>query len=122
MKAMAKLQGPGRCASYSPDGQFIAVGLGAGGKTKGKMSTQHDGKWLVLESEDLNLVAQPPQKRSQRISDIKFSPDGRWVAVGCADNFIDIYSVSGNTFEWKGEAQVPPAHMPRPRAPRLPLI
>ena len=40
MKAMAKLQGPGRCASYSPDGQFIAVGLGAGGKTKGKASTQ----------------------------------------------------------------------------------
>jgi len=103
MKAMAKLQGPGRCASYSPDGLMIAVGLGAGGKTKGSSSTQHDGKWLVLESEDLNLVASPPQVRTQRISDIKFSPDGRWVAVGCADNNIDIYSVSANVFERKAE-------------------
>ncbi|KAL1523351.1 hypothetical protein AB1Y20_018296 [Prymnesium parvum] len=100
MKAMAKLLGPGRCASYSPDGQLIAVGLGSGGKTKGRAS-QYDGKWLVLESEDLNQVASPPQVRAQRISDIKFSPDGQWVAVGCGDNFIDIYSVSGRTFEHK---------------------
>jgi len=100
---MAKLLGPGRCASYSPDGQLIAVGLGAGGKTKGRSSTQHDGKWLILESEDLNLVASPQQVRTERISDINFSPDGKWVAVGCADNMIDIYSVAGNVFERTAE-------------------
>lgn len=107
MKAMAKLQGPGRCASYSPDGQLIAVGLGAGGKTR-KGLTQHDGKWLVLESEDLGLVSSPPQIRSQRIADIQFSPDGQWIAVGCADNFIDIYAVpdslaQGCVFEHKAQ-------------------
>ena len=99
MKAMAKLQGPGRCASYSPDGSLIAVGLGSGGKTKGKGSNAHDGKWLVLESEDLNLVASPQQVRAERISDIGWSPDSKFVAVGCADNMIDIYSTEGNRFE-----------------------
>jgi len=51
-----------------------------------------EGKWIVLESEDLELKFAPPQVRHERCSDIKFSPDGRFVAVGNADNFIDVYA------------------------------
>lgn len=104
-RAMCTLTGPGRCAAYSADGSMVAVGLGSGGKAKGKISTQHDGRWLVLEADTLHVIAEPPKIRSQRISDIKFSPDGSFVAVCCADNFIDLYSLSGSpvVFERKRE-------------------
>ena len=98
MKAMAKLLGPGRSCAYSPDGRLVAVGLGSGGRAKGKASP-HDGKWLVLDAETLQQVATPPQIRQQRISDIKFSPDGRLVAVASADNFVDIYTANNHAFE-----------------------
>ena len=93
MRAMAKIEGPVRCCCYSPDGQWIAVGLGSGGKAKSPVPPKTEGKWIVLESEDLELKFAPPQVRHERCSDIKFSPDGRFIAVGNADNFIDIYTV-----------------------------
>ena len=104
MKAMAKLPGPGRSCSYSADGRLVAVGLGGGGSCKGKPS-QHDGKWLVLDAETLQMVATPPHKRKERISCIGFSPDGRLVAVGSADNFVDVYAVQKNIIEYKYECK-----------------
>ena len=88
LRAMAKIDGPIRCVCYSPDGQYIAVGLGS---SKGKAKGTTEGKWLVLESEDLGLAFEPDHTRHERVADLKFSPDGRWIAVGNADNFIDVY-------------------------------
>lgn len=87
---MAKLQGPVRCACYSPDGQWIAVGLG-GKATKNKFN----GQWLVLETKGLSVVHTPKHTRFERVADIKFSPDQHWIAVANADNGIDVYSVPG---------------------------
>jgi len=95
MKHVAKLPASGRCCAYSPDGGLIAVGIGRGGKAKGRPNPA-EGQWLVFEETDLMLVAQPPQLRQERISDIKFSPDGKFVAVASADNFVDIYTVGAN--------------------------
>ena len=88
--AMAKLDGPVRCAAYSPKAEWIAVGLG-GKQTKHKLN----GKWLVLDSTGLSVVHSPKQVRFERVSDIKFSPDSNWIAVANADNGIDVYSVPG---------------------------
>jgi len=95
LRAMAKIDGPIRCACYSPDGGLIAVGLGSGGKAKASSAKAKasEGKWLVLESEDLELKYEPLHTRHERVADIKFSPDGRWIAVANADNFIDVYEV-----------------------------
>jgi len=87
--AMAKLGGPARCCAYSPDGSLIAVGIG-GKFAKHKLS----GKWLLLSSTDLSVVHEPPHTRFERVSDIKFAPDGRHVAVANADNGIDVYELS----------------------------
>lgn len=89
--AMMKLPGPVRCASYSPDGNWIAVGLG--GKFSGH---KLNGKWLVVNSKDLSVGFEPPHTRFERVSDIKFSPDGKWIAVANADNGIDVYSISSS--------------------------
>ena len=92
MRDIAKMEGPVRCCCYSPDGKWIAVGMGSGGKAKKPVPPETEGKWVVLESEELELKFAPPQVRHERCSDMKFSPDGRFIAVGNADNFIDIYT------------------------------
>ena len=62
-------------------------------QAKSPIPPKCEGKWIVLESEDLELKHAPPQVRHERCSDLKFSPDGRFIAVGNADNFIDVYTV-----------------------------
>lgn len=85
---MAKLGGPVRCCAYSPDGTMIAVGIG-GKFAKHKMS----GKWLLLSSTDLSVLHEPAHTRFERVSDLKFSPDGNFICVANADNGMDVYEV-----------------------------
>lgn len=87
---IAKLMGPVRCASYSPNAEWVAVGLG-GKNAKHKLS----GKWVVLDADTLDLRFEPPHTRFERVADIKFSPNSEWIAVGNADNGVDVYSVPG---------------------------
>ncbi|UJR29986.1 hypothetical protein I4U23_017533 [Adineta vaga] len=75
-KAFKKLL---RTCQYAQNGQTIAVG------TK-------DGKVMILNEPDLSTIA-TIEHRNQEVSDIKYSPDNRHVAVGTHDNFIDIYNV-----------------------------
>lgn len=68
------------CAGFNPDGSLLAIGL-------------VDGGFMVVKSETLEDVfhAKP---RKERISQTKFSPNGRFLAVGSHDNFIDIFDAS----------------------------
>jgi len=68
-----------RTCEYSQSGKQIAVG------TK-------DGQFMILNEADLNEIV-AVQHRNQEVSDIKFSPDDRHLAVGTHDNFVDIYNV-----------------------------
>lgn len=86
-----------RACDYSPDGSVLAVGFGGRvgrGKEKG-------GGMLRLYSADPHAV-KGPQKLAECcdakewISDVKFSSDGRTLAVGAHDCKIYIYDVSFN--------------------------
>ena len=76
-----------RSCAYSPDGKVIAVGFYGG------------GFMAYDEKSGAEIVAK--KHRRSIISDVKFSPDGRWLAVASYDFFIDIYDVK-NKFKRAG--------------------
>jgi microtubule-associated protein-like 6 len=81
MKAVA------RCCAYSPDGTMIAVGFG-----KGKV--KEDGILRIYRraNEEVTPVYESKEAK-QWVGDIKFSKDGRLLALGAHDNSIYVYSV-----------------------------
>jgi microtubule-associated protein-like 6 len=84
-----------RTVDYSPDGTLLAIGFG-GRIGKGK---EKGGGMLRLYSADPSApkgVQKLDEKTDAKewISDVKFSADGRTLAVGAHDCKIYIYSVS----------------------------
>eukprot|EP00003_Mantamonas_plastica_P007140 TRINITY_DN1595_c0_g1_i1.p1 TRINITY_DN1595_c0_g1~~TRINITY_DN1595_c0_g1_i1.p1 ORF type:complete len:1924 (+),score=719.51 TRINITY_DN1595_c0_g1_i1:2008-7779(+) len=69
-----------RACGVSPDGQQLTIG-------------HMNGSVCVLDANTLEDAGIRFQHRREEISDIKYSPDGRFVAVGSHDNFVDVYAV-----------------------------
>ncbi|XP_065069605.1 echinoderm microtubule-associated protein-like 6 [Rhopilema esculentum] len=79
MKRVAVLRKGGRCLDYHPTGDTIAVGL-------------NDGSFMIVDARSLQTLIHL-KDRKEELSDIKFSPDGKFVAAASHDNMLDIYSV-----------------------------
>jgi len=83
----------GRSVAYHPDGSQIAVGLAGGG--------------LVVLSADSLDTMHAKKDREEPIHEVKFSPNGAYLAAGSHDNHVDIYDVNkqfGRTGVCKGHA------------------
>jgi len=85
------LKEPAQSASFHPTQPILAVG------TK-------SGRWLVVDldtSEDIVSFQDGPEQHDA----IKYSPDGKHIAVGSHDNFIYLYNVSedGKTYKKAGK-------------------
>uniref|UniRef100_A0A087YEH5 EMAP like 2 n=2 Tax=Poecilia TaxID=8080 RepID=A0A087YEH5_POEFO len=74
------LEDPGRSAGFHPSGAVLAVGT-------------MTGRWLVLDTDTRDLVSMHTDG-SEIISNVKYSPDGNFLAVASHDNFVYIYAVS----------------------------
>lgn len=85
----ARLEMPARCCAFAPDGRRIAVGFGCPNKLSAK---QYDGKWVVLDTEDYQVVHEA-RDSTKWISDMKYSPNGELLAMGSVDNKIYVYNV-----------------------------
>ncbi|KAK0137169.1 Echinoderm microtubule-associated protein-like 1 [Merluccius polli] len=72
----------GRSAGFHPSGGVVAVGT-------------MTGRWLVLDTDTRDLVSMHTDG-NEIISNIKYSPDGNYLAVGSHDNFVYIYGVTEN--------------------------
>ncbi|XP_012942464.1 echinoderm microtubule-associated protein-like 6 isoform X2 [Aplysia californica] len=68
-----------RACAFDPEGQHIAIGL-------------TDGSFMVLRARDLTELAHV-KDRQEVCHEVKFSPCGKFLAVGSNDNFVDIYGV-----------------------------
>jgi microtubule-associated protein-like 6 len=79
-----------RCCAYSPDGQYLAVGLGG---SRADRKDKHNGGVRIFRADDLESVVELKEAK-QWISCLKFSPDGCTLAVGSRDNSIYLYSVA----------------------------
>ncbi|XRB07249.1 echinoderm microtubule-associated protein-like [Pycnococcus provasolii] len=74
------IQARGRAIDYHPDGSSLAVGLDNGGI-------------VILSSDSLDTL-HTKKDRDESIPVLRYSPNGSYLAVGSADNCIDIYDIS----------------------------
>lgn len=51
---------------------------------------------------DLTLIYHA-KKRKEVLHEIRYSPDGQFLAVGSNDNFVDVYQVKGSGFKQVGQ-------------------
>ncbi|XP_054884464.1 echinoderm microtubule-associated protein-like 2 isoform X1 [Poeciliopsis prolifica] len=76
------VEDPARSAGFHPSGAVLAVGT-------------MTGRWLVLDTDTRDLVSMHTDG-NEIISNVKYSPDGNFLAVASHDNFVYIYAVSEN--------------------------
>eukprot|EP01029_Cantina_marsupialis_P018038 TRINITY_DN409_c1_g1_i1.p1 TRINITY_DN409_c1_g1~~TRINITY_DN409_c1_g1_i1.p1 ORF type:complete len:1625 (+),score=311.08 TRINITY_DN409_c1_g1_i1:1737-6611(+) len=97
MTKIGELPGIARTVDYSVDGDFVCIGFG-GSLSRGKQT--EDGRWQVIQTSDLQVVKDEKSSK-QAISDVKFSPDGSTLAVGCFDSSVYLFDVR-DEYERKG--------------------
>ncbi|KAM9714304.1 echinoderm microtubule-associated protein-like 5 isoform 3-T3 [Dama dama] len=78
--ARCNMEEPIRCAAVNVDGIHLALGM-------------KDGSLTVLRVRDMTEVVHI-KDRKEAIHELKYSPDGTYLAVGCNDSSVDIYGVA----------------------------
>jgi microtubule-associated protein-like 6 len=99
LERMVKLDTMARAVAYSPDGALILVGLGG---DVGRGKNKKDGAFIVLHQADLT-VAHETRDSKEWISVVRFSPDGKSIAVGSTDKGIYLYNAED--FASKGKCK-----------------
>ena len=85
-----KMDTGGRAVCYDAKGDFIAIGLGQPGTKK---SGKKDGTFIVYQSNDLSQIHEG-RDSNEAIMDIKYSPDGKTLAVGSYDTNVYLYNAT----------------------------
>ncbi|KAJ8246474.1 hypothetical protein GJAV_G00268220 [Gymnothorax javanicus] len=69
-----------RCGSFSPEGERICIGLS-------------NGEVILLSVSSLTIWGKK-RDRSTPVQDVRFSPDGRLLAVGLLEGVVDFYDLT----------------------------
>eukprot|EP00946_MAST-07B_sp_MAST-7B-sp1_P003868 g3868.t1 len=78
-----------RSVAYSPDGKHIAVGCGNGAVLIYKFQKERPRAGVFASLTFFKVV----QDCVEYIDDLKYSPNGMYLAVASHDNYVDVYSV-----------------------------
>jgi hypothetical protein len=70
------------------------------GYSVGRGKHNEDGMWCVVDAESMEVVTKG-QEEKEWISDIKYSPDGKQLAIGSHDNKIYLYDATKG-YAYKG--------------------
>jgi WD40 repeat protein len=79
-----------RAVAWSPDGSVLAVGLGG---RVGRGRHRKDGTYYLLKASDLSVLHEGQDSRDW-ITDIRFSPNGKFLALASQDSKVYMYSLS----------------------------
>ena len=77
-----------RAVAWSPSGDYLALGLG-GHTRKGR--SNKDGSFLIISASSM-LVEHEGRDSREWITDAKYSPDGKMLALASNDNIIYLYN------------------------------
>ena len=83
-----KMDTGGRAVAFDVEGGQIAVGLG---KPDTKKAGKKDGTFFIFQSDNLSQVHEG-RDSNEAIMEIKFSPDGKTLAVGSYDTNVYLYN------------------------------
>ena len=78
-----------RACCYSPDGSLIAVGFGSPVR---ELTKTYDGKWIILNDTDFSILYETRDSK-KHITEMKWSKNGKTIAVGSWDSNIYIYDI-----------------------------
>jgi len=79
----------GRCCAYAPDARTIAIAFGS---PRVISPRQYDGKWIVLDTNDYQIVHEA-RDSTKWITDMKYSASGDTLVMGGYDSKIYVYNV-----------------------------
>ncbi len=91
MLRCGKLAGMCRAIAWSPCGKFFAIGLGAGSANESERTL--DGSFQILDAQTFALIYHGRDSQ-QWITDIKYSPDGNFIAMASFDSKIYVYDAT----------------------------
>ena len=77
-----KIESPGETVAYSQTGDVLALGLA-------------NGKVLIINAETLEVIV-TKHDRSKAVSQVKFSPNGKFLVAGGHDSLIMTYNIEEN--------------------------
>ncbi|KAJ9454396.1 77 kDa echinoderm microtubule-associated protein [Diplonema papillatum] len=92
--------GPARCLAWSPDGKWLAAGFLQGSVA---VFSTTDGKLGLSATEEARF-----RVRKRRVQTLRFSPCSKYLALGGADNFVDVFEAGtcAKVCECKGNTGV----------------
>lgn len=84
---------PGNAMAIAPDGSILVLITGGPGPRPLRLYDVRRRNQKAYETEDLEPLSSNPDHHSELVDCVRFSPDGRLLAIGRGDNRLHVYDI-----------------------------